>query len=269
MTAEEFTVNRDPRQLLMADLEPFPSYHGSGELDKEDRVDGGSASSTGTSSGSDSALALAAGASANTSAGSAGGRSRASSLSTSDPNEPVQDHRRRRSSSLISHVEQETLEDENDQHVFPNLNASWVSQRGAWIIHLVVIVLLKLFYNLLPGLNGRKMSWTLTNMTYNIGMYVMFHLIKGTPFDFNGGAYDNLTMWEQIDNETLYSPSRKFIICVPIALFILATHYSQFSFKLFIFNFVVTFCVGILPKLPVTHRLRVYIPFVNQPQQIS
>lgn len=92
--------------------------------------------------------------------------------------EPVKDHRRRRSSSIISHVEQETFEDENDQQMLPNMNATWVDQRGAWIIHVVVIILLKLFFNLFPGVTA-EWSWTLTNTSYVVGSYVMFHLIKG------------------------------------------------------------------------------------------
>lgn len=195
-------------------------------------------------------------------------RSRASSYTAT--NEPVKDHRRRRSSSIISHVEQETQEEENDQQVLPNMNASWVSQRGAWLIHFVLLILLKLFFNLLPGLNSSpNWSWTLTNLTYNSGCYIMFHMIKGTPFEFNGGAYDNLTMWEQIDNETLYTPSRKFIISVPIILFFLITHYTTLNYKLFIFNFIITFLIGIIPKLPSTHRLRISIPIITGPQQIS
>ena len=38
----------------------------------------------------------------------------------------------------------------------------------------------------------------------------MFHQVKGTPFEFNSGAYDNLTMWEQIDNGDQYTPSKNF-----------------------------------------------------------
>lgn len=195
-------------------------------------------------------------------------RSRTSSYTAT--NEPVKDHRRRRSSSIISHVEQETQEDENDQQVLPNMNASWVSQRGAWLIHIVIIVLLKLFYDILPGLSSStNWSWTLTNLTYNCGCYIMFHMIKGTPFEFNGGAFDNLTMWEQIDNETLYTPSRKFIISVPIFLFFVITHYTKLDYKMFIFNFLITFIIGIIPKLPSTHRLRISIPIITGPQQIS
>lgn len=182
--------------------------------------------------------------------------------------EPVKDHRRRRSSSIISHVEPETFEDENDQQLLPNMNATWVDQRGAWIIHIVIIVLLKLFYNLLPGVTT-EWSWTLTNMSYVIGSYVMFHLIKGTPFDFNGGAYDNLTMWEQINDETLYTPSRKFLILVPIALFLVSTHYAHYDLQLFMLNLLMTTFIAVVPKLPVTHRLRISIPGITGPAQIS
>lgn len=204
-------------------------------------------------------------------------RSRTSSISInpqspakqpSSTNGPYKDHRRRRSSSIISHVEQETFEEENDQQMLPNMNASWVDQPGAWFIHVVVIVLLKIFYELFPGITP-IWSWTLTNMTYVVGFYVMFHLIKGTPFDFNGGAYDNLTMWEQIDHETLYTPTRKFLIILPIVLFIISTHYADYDFKFFTFNVMLTTLVGVVPKLPVTHRLRISIPGITGPAQIS
>ncbi|AAS51039.1 ACL189Cp [Eremothecium gossypii ATCC 10895] len=182
--------------------------------------------------------------------------------------EPVSDHRRRRSSSIISHVEPETFEEENDQQLLPNMNATWVEQRGAWGIHVVIIVLLKVFYNLVPGLSN-EWSWTMTNMTYVVGSYIMFHLMKGTPFEFNGGAYDNLTMWEQLDNGMLYTPTRKFLISVPIALFLLSTHYTRYDLQLFVLNFVLTTMVAVVPKLPLTHRVRISIPGITGPAQIG
>ena len=181
---------------------------------------------------------------------------------------PVTDHRRRRSSSVISHVEQETFEDENDQQMLPNMNATWVDQRGAWLIHIVVIVLLRLFYSLFPG-STPKWTWTLTNMTYIIGFYIMFHLVKGTPFDFNGGAYDNLTMWEQINDETLYTPTRKFLLIVPIVLFLISNQYYRNDMTLFLSNLAVTVFVGVVPKLGITHRLRISIPGITGRAQIS
>ncbi|KAL3232509.1 Protein ORM1 [Nakaseomyces bracarensis] len=216
---------------MSENLRPFPSYHGSSNKVK----------TTGDT------------------------RLRSSSQVSTSAADPVKDHRRRRSSSIISHVEQETFEDEMDQQLLPNMNASWVNQRGAWIIHIVVIVLLKMFYNILPGIDS-EWSWTLTNTTYIVGFYVMFHLVKGTPFEFNGGAFDNLTMWEQLDHETLFTPARKFLLAVPIALFLVSTHYADYSLSMFLWNLALTILVGVVPKLAFAHRLRISIPGITRAQ---
>ncbi|ESX01373.1 hypothetical protein KL930_004074 [Ogataea haglerorum] len=173
----------------------------------------------------------------------------------------AKDHRRRRSSSLISKVEPETFETKQDQDIQSNMNANWVHFKGAWIIHIVIIILLKLFYDLIPMFNN-EWSWTLTNVTYVIGSYIMFHQIKGTPFDFNNGAYDNLTMWEQIDNGDQYTPVKKFLMGVPIFLFLISTHYSYYDLNLFVVNLVACLCV-VIPKLPYSHRVRVNIPYIT------
>ena len=50
--------------------------------------------------------------------------------------------------------------------------------------------------------------------------YLMFHWVKGIPFEFNAGAYDNLNMWEQMDNGDQYTPAKKFLTFVPIVLYV-------------------------------------------------
>lgn len=49
---------------------------------------------------------------------------------------------------------------------------------------------------------------------------MMFHWVTGIPFGDNlhSGAYDELTLWEQIDDGAQYTPAKKWLICVPIAL---------------------------------------------------
>lgn len=163
--------------------------------------------------------------------------------------------RKRRSSSIIQHLEPDTIETKIDQSLNPNVNANWVHSKGAWIIHIVIILLLKIFFNFITVLNN-DWKWTLTNLTYNIGSYIMFHQVKGTPFEFNSGAYDDLTMWEQIDNGDQYTPTKKFLMIVPISLFLISTHYSNYNLNLFILNGVSCLCV-VIPKLAVSHRLRV------------
>jgi hypothetical protein len=119
---------------------------------------------------------------------------------------------------------------------------------GAWVIHFVLILLGKILFDILPGIS-QETSWTLTNISYVAGSYLMFHYVRGVPFDFNSGAYDNLNMWEQIDNGDQYTPAKKFLMFVPIALFLVSTHYTHYDLTYFIINTLATIAV-VIPKLP-------------------
>ncbi|KAF6819598.1 protein orm1 [Colletotrichum plurivorum] len=165
--------------------------------------------------------------------------------------------RRRRSSSIlqVTYEPPETLEQISDQAVVPNLNANWVNAKGAWTIHFVLILCLKIFYDIIPGVS-QETSWTLTNISYMFGSYIMFHYVRGVPFEFNGGAFDNLNMWEQIDDGAQYTPAKKFLLSVPIVLFLLSTHYTHYDLAYFIINFLAVLGV-VIPKLPFSHRMRV------------
>lgn len=100
----------------------------------------------------------------------------------------------------------------------------------------------------MPGVS-QELSWTLTNITYMFCSYIMFHHVRGVPFEFNGGAYDNLNMWEQIDDGAQYTPAKKFLMSVPIVLFLLSTHYTHYDLTYFTINFIALLFV-IIPKLP-------------------
>ncbi|WPH01454.1 Hypothetical protein R9X50_00430000 [Acrodontium crateriforme] len=162
--------------------------------------------------------------------------------------------RRRRSSSLMYQEPPESLEQMSDQNVNPNLNAQWVNAKGAWMIHPILIILLKILYDIIPSIS-QETSWTMTNVTYMAGSYLMFHWVRGVPFEFNAGAYDNLNMWEQIDNGDQYTPAKKFLLAVPICLFLVSTHYTHYDLMYFMVNFMATVAV-VVPKLPALHRMR-------------
>ncbi|KAI9810425.1 MAG: hypothetical protein M1826_003615 [Phylliscum demangeonii] len=176
------------------------------------------------------------------------------------------DGRRRRSSSLIYVEPAESIEQLSDQAALPNLNADWVNAKGAWTIHIVLIISLKILYDILPGVSS-QMSWTLTNISYMFGSYIMFHYVRGIPFDFNAGAYDNLNMWEQIDHGDQYTPAKKFLLSVPIVLFLLSTHYTHYDLTYFVVNFLATLAV-VIPKLPFSHRMRISL-FSGNNQALS
>ena len=96
---------------------------------------------------------------------------------------------------------------------------------------------------------SQEASWTLVNLSYVAGSYLMFHYVRGVPFDFNSGAYDNLNMWEQIDNGEQYTPAKKFLLSVPIVLFLVSTHYTNYNLTYFLINCFATIAV-VIPKLP-------------------
>ncbi|KAE9963113.1 hypothetical protein BLS_009621 [Venturia inaequalis] len=169
--------------------------------------------------------------------------------------------RKRRSSSIVYHEPPESIEQLSDQSALPNLNAEWVNAKGAWLIHPILIFCLKIVFDIVPGIS-QETSWTLTNLTYMAASYLMFHWVRGIPFDFNAGAYDNLNMWEQIDNGDQYTPAKKYLMSVPIVLFLVSTHYTHYDLKMFILNLVATILIT-LPKLPTAHRLR--ISFLSGP----
>lgn len=177
--------------------------------------------------------------------------------------------RRRRSSSLLYQEPQESMEHLSDQAAIPNLNANWVNAKGtwhhstilptqcradclgisgAWAIHFVLIVALKIFFSIIPGMKPDT-SWILTNITYMFGSYLMFHWVRGIPFEFNAGAYDNLNMWEQMDNGDQFTPTKKFLLSVPICLFLASTHYTHYDLTYFTINVLALLGV-IVPKLP-------------------
>jgi len=119
---------------------------------------------------------------------------------------------------------------------------------GAWAIHFVLIALLKIIFDIVPNIS-QETSWTLTNISYMAGSFLMFHWVRGVPFEFNAGAYDNLNMWEQIDSGDQYTPAKKFLLSVPIILFLVSTHYTHYDITYFMINFMATLAV-VVPKLP-------------------
>lgn len=149
-------------------------------------------------------------------------------------------------------IEPSTADELADQGAENNHNSDWVQGKGAWSIHIILILLAKIFYNTLPGVS-QELGWTLTNLSYMAGSFLMFHYVKGIPFDFNSGAFDQLNMWEQMDNGRQYTPAKKFLTAVPIVLFLLSTHYTNYDIKMFGVNLFALFIV-LIPKLPMVSR---------------
>ncbi|KAL1944153.1 hypothetical protein VTO73DRAFT_3338 [Trametes versicolor] len=178
---------------------------------------------------------------------------------------------RDRSSSIvkIEKVGEESQEEALDQGVYDNLNAEWVNRKGAWLIHLVLILTGKVVIDTIPGMR-QEISWTLVNLLYLGLSYLMFHYVTGIPFhsDLHGGVYDNLTMWEQIDEGAQYTPAKKWLLIMPITLFLASTHFTNYDPWLFAVNLTALVLV-LIPKLPAFHRYRVRFMVDEEPSGVG
>ncbi|KIM25512.1 hypothetical protein M408DRAFT_55402, partial [Serendipita vermifera MAFF 305830] len=158
---------------------------------------------------------------------------------------------RARASSLVT-VEQvgESHYQVLDQSAYANPNAEWVNHKGAWLMHPILILVGKICLDIFPGMT-QQASWTIVNLGYLAISYLMFHWATGIPFgsELHAGAYDDLTFWEQIDGGEQYTPAKKFLICTPIVLFLLSTHYTHYNPWAFAVNFSALLFV-LFPKLP-------------------
>ncbi|KAI0089195.1 Orm1 type endoplasmic reticulum protein [Irpex rosettiformis] len=178
---------------------------------------------------------------------------------------------RTRSSSLVKveTVGEDNQEEGLDQSLYENMNAEWVNRKGAWVIHPLLIIAGKIVVDTIPGMQ-QELSWTLVNLIYLGFHYLMFHWVTGIPFqsDLHSGAYDDLTLWEQIDEGAHYTPAKKWLFTVPIVLFLASTHYTNYNPWNFAINLTALILV-LIPKLPQLHRQRVRFMVDDEPSGMS
>ncbi|CAK5275293.1 unnamed protein product [Mycena citricolor] len=171
---------------------------------------------------------------------------------------------RPRSASIVK-VEQVgdgSLEEALDQSAYVNINANWVNAKGGPCLYdndsaAAADTIGKMIIQTIPGMT-QQISWTLVNLIYLALSYLMFHWVTGIPFgnDLHAGAYDDLTLWEQIDDGAQYTPAKKWLSTVPVVLFLASTHYTNYNPWLFAIN-VSALIFVLIPKLPQLHRQRV------------
>ncbi|KAF8622161.1 hypothetical protein AX15_007279 [Amanita polypyramis BW_CC] len=178
---------------------------------------------------------------------------------SASPTPKLSSRSRPRSASIVKveEVGDRSVEEVLDRSAYANINANWVNAKGAWLIHIVLITGGKIIIDTLPGMT-QQISWTLVNLFYLALSYLMFHWVTGIPFEggVHAGAYDDLTLWEQIDDGAQYTPAKKWLFTVPIVLFLASTHYTNYNPWLFAVNLSALIFV-LIPKLPQLHRQRV------------
>ncbi|EJW02276.1 hypothetical protein EDEG_03282 [Edhazardia aedis USNM 41457] len=129
-------------------------------------------------------------------------------------------------------------------------NVSWTMQKGSFVTHFTVTILMILLFRTFFSSN---LSWQLTVLSYNIVTFIFFHWLVGDPFDHN---YCDYTFWEQMNEQLPKTSSIIFLCAFPVVLFAICNHVVQWG-NLFL-PCVFSLCLVVVPKLGFMHRKRLF-----------
>jgi hypothetical protein len=81
--------------------------------------------------------------------------------------------------------------------------------------------------------------------------------MRGSPIWEDQGEFIDRTVWEQIDNGVPWTSTRKFLIVVPMVLFLVSAH-AILGDTLHLFINTAIVIILIAPKLPELHGIRIF-----------
>ena len=138
-------------------------------------------------------------------------------------------------------------------YVPTNKNTNWLDSSSAWLWYVSLIVATWLALSVV--MDGGK-AWTYVHLLHGVITFYLLHWNKGSPVQEDQGKWDALTFWEQLDDGIQGTTTRKFFTVVPVVLFLLATHGSDFRTQPLFLNLLVV-VVLVIAKMPSMHRVRI------------
>ncbi|KAL9254527.1 hypothetical protein AKJ16_DCAP01355 [Drosera capensis] len=126
-----------------------------------------------------------------------------------------------------------------------NRNTEWFTYPGVWTTYILFLFFSWLVVLSVSGCTP-GMGWTVVNLG---------HFAKGTPFAEDQGIYNRLTWWEQIDNGKQLTRNRKFLTVVPVVLYLIASHTTDYQHPMLFFNTLVVLIL-VVAKFPHMHKFQ-------------
>jgi hypothetical protein len=100
-------------------------------------------------------------------------------------------------------------------------------------------------------------QWTVTSVAHGVFSFLAFHFNRGTPMWEDQNEFIDQTVWEQIDAGVPWTDTRKFLIVVPILLFLIVSHCTDYAVVDLAINLPVL-VVLLVSKLPEMHGVRIF-----------
>jgi hypothetical protein len=137
-----------------------------------------------------------------------------------------------------------------------NKNTSWFQYPGIWTTYILIIL-----FSWLAIVSAFQCeagtAWTVVNLVHFAVTYRFFHWKKGTPFAEDQGDYGKLTWWEQVDDGRQLTRNRKFLTVVPVVLYLIASHTTDYKNPTLFLN-TIAVCWLVIAKFPNMHRVRIF-----------
>ncbi|KAL6128531.1 hypothetical protein ACLB2K_071886 [Fragaria x ananassa] len=135
-----------------------------------------------------------------------------------------------------------------------NRNTEWFMYPGVWTTYILILffswLLVLSIFGCSPG-----MAWTIVNLSHFLVTYQFFHWKKGTPFAEDQGIYNGLTWWEQMDNGKQLTRNRKFLTVVPVVLYLISSHTTDYQHPMLFLN-TLAVIVLVIAKFPNMHKVQ-------------
>ncbi|XP_010553573.1 PREDICTED: ORM1-like protein 2 isoform X1 [Tarenaya hassleriana] len=148
-----------------------------------------------------------------------------------------------------------------------NRNTEWFTYPGVWTTYISILFFSWLIFLSVFGCSP-GMAWTIVHLAHFIvipllgfdpflATYNFFHWKKGTPFADDQGIYNRLTWWEQIDNGKQLTRNRKFLTVIPVVLYLIASHTTNYEHPMLFIN-TLAVCILVVAKFPHMHKVRIF-----------
>lgn len=141
-----------------------------------------------------------------------------------------------------------------------NKNVSWLRGAAVWPTYLGLLGLFRFLLWVLalalPGFSPEA-QWTVTSVAHGVFSFLAFHFNRGTPLWEDQNEFIDQTVWEQIDAGVPWTDTRKFLIVVPILLFLVVSHCTDYAVVDLAINLPVL-VVLLVSKLPEMHGVRIF-----------
>eukprot|EP00762_Andalucia_godoyi_P004157 ANDGO_06275.mRNA.1 Uncharacterized protein C119.09c len=145
-----------------------------------------------------------------------------------------------------------------DEELDLNPNCAWIHSKVFWTMYVFLIFASRAMLASVNAPPGH--AWTIVVFSHAAVTFVLFHWLKGNPLDDWTGAqgkFHKLTWWEQLQYGRVYTPTKKFLTLIPVALFFCAAyHLHENDVFLLVLNAIVSFIL-VLAKLPAMHKVRI------------